>query len=113
MKVGDKVITSKGRFGSITNINGTRADVLMGTKTVEILLSELKSYVSTIPLSVWYIDKFDITQTERSEIIFVDNSTILYSNESYTNSILDSVSELLLKRLDNKDLIITKIKFVK
>lgn len=113
MKVGDKVITSKGRFGSITHIEGHRANVLMGNKTVEILLSELKQYALIIPLNVWYVDKFDVNQTKRSEIIFVDNSATIYDVDAHINPIAYLASEALLKRTNNKDLIITKITFVK
>ena len=43
MKITDKVVTSKGRFGTITNISidGTKAHVLMGKKEHEILITEL------------------------------------------------------------------------
>ena len=114
MEKGDKVITSKGRFGIITDINGIRATVTMGIKNVEILLKELKPYLATTPLNVWYIDKFDAQQKELSEIIFVENDIILYnSKDPYKNQLLDTVNISLAKRLNNNDLIITKIKFVK
>lgn len=118
MKVNDKVVTSKGRFGTITNIDefGLKAHVLMGHKEHEILLTELNLLSDTISINVSYVDKFDSTQIEKTEILHISRNTIIYDLQEeihdYRQPFLEHIKILLIKRLNNHDLLILKIKIV-
>lgn len=114
MKITDKVVTSKGRFGTIEDISidGTKAMVKMGHKVHEILISELNLLSNTIPFNVFYIDKFDANQTIKTEIVQVPKNTVIYDITSHNDAIINTVKLLLLKRLNNHDLLIQKIQLL-
>ena len=81
MKVKDRVVTSKGRFGIIDAISAdnTKAMVIMGHKSYEILIKELSVLENIIPINVTYVDKFDVTQEEHTCIINLSKNDIIYS----------------------------------
>lgn len=118
MKITDKVVTSKGRFGTIENIDefGIKAHVRMGLKVHEILLTELNLLSDTIPINVVYVDKFDSTQIQKTEVLNISKNTTLYDlqEELYNDKdvFMNQVKTLLIKRLNNHDLLILKIKLL-
>jgi len=114
MKITDKVVTSKGRFGTITNISidGTKAHVLMGKKEHEILITELNLLSDTIPINVEYLDKYDSKQIPKTEILHIPKNTIIYENSNKEIELFINTKLLLNKRLNNPDLIILKIKLL-
>ena len=114
MKITDKVVTSKGRFGTITNISidGTKAHVLMGKNEHEILITELNLLSNTTPINVEYVDKYDSQQISKTEILHINKNTLLYDSSHPENDFLINTKILLLKRLNNPDLLILKIKLL-
>ena len=112
MKVKDRVVTSKGRFGIIDAISAdnTKAMVVMGHKAHEILIKELSVLENIIPINVTYVDKFDVTQEEHTCILNLTKNDIIYSfNPTEQIIFIEKVKLLLNKRLNNYDLLIIKI----
>ena len=112
MKVKDRVVTSKGRFGIIDTISAdnTKAMVIMGHKTHEILITELSVLENIIPINVTYVDKFDVAQKEHTCILNLSKNDIIYSfNLTEQIIFIEKVKLLLNKRLNNHDLLIIKI----
>lgn len=112
MKITDKVVTSKGRFGTIESIDefGLKANVRMGHKVHEILITELNLLLDTIPFNITYVDKFDVTQTHKTEVLNISKNTIVYDLSLHgCDDFINIVKLLLLKRLNNHDLLILKI----
>ena len=70
---GDKVITSKGRFGRIYDTNGTVSKVIIGTNTFEILNSELLKVDNAKSIEVSYGINYADRLNPLKDIIYIHN----------------------------------------
>jgi len=110
-KVGDRVITSKGRFAKVESTNEKKSIIAIGSNLVEIYNKELlKLDNSKVTIVEYYKDFVDMYNSPLKEIIHIDKRIFLFDfNNPMTNHILEECTKKLVKRLGYSSIIITKI----
>ena len=113
-KEGDKVITSKGRFGIIAHSNDIKSIVQIGKKDIEIYNTELLLTSNAQSVDVeYYMDNVNIYVTPLKELIMIPSNTVIYDfNNPMDNTFINICKEKLTKRINYNSVIITKIKIV-
>lgn len=109
-KEGDKIITSKGRFGTIVSSNPKKSIINIGQNQYEIYNSELLLVDNSKAIEVeYYIDNVQYYNSPLKEIIYINKKCILFDfNKPLHNPIMDLCYDKLKKRI-NKNVIITKL----
>jgi len=110
-KPSDKVITSKGRFGIIESVSDKYAHVRMGNKVYEIYQAELLHVLSARGIEIeYYKDFINTYDSPLKEIIYVSKHIVLYDfNNPINDVVLNECKLKLIKRIDYKNVIITKL----
>lgn len=113
-KEGDRVITSKGRFGIITSIEGKYAHVKMGNKIHEIYQAELLPMLGSRGVEVeFYKDFINTFSIPDKEIVYIPKNIVAYDfSNPMTNNILDECKLKLIKRINYANIIIIKLKLI-
>jgi hypothetical protein len=110
-KVGDNIITSKGRFGKIELIKGVRADVKIGENIVELKLYQLIKVSGAKAIEVEF--KLDIYGDVMKDILYISDRIILFDRDRpMENEVLNKCVELLCKKNSIKKVIILKLNLV-
>lgn len=114
LKIGDRVITSKGRFGIIKSVHDKYTYVTMGNKVHEIYQNELLLLSNAKALEVeYYKDFINTYDLPNKEIIYISKRLTIYDfNNPMNNSIIDECKIKLMKRINYTNIIITKIKLI-
>jgi hypothetical protein len=112
-KEGDKIITSKGRFGVIIKSNLKKSIVSIGQKEHEIYNSELLLVDNAKAVEIeYYIDTVQYYNAPSKEIVYINKKCILFDfSKPLSNPIVDICYDKLRKRI-NKNVIITKLLLV-
>lgn len=114
LKQGDKVITSKGRFGKISSTNGKKSIVTIGSNNVEIYNTELYLVDNVKSIEVeYYRDKVEIYKPPLKDIVYVSKKLSLFDfNNPMANPILDECKIKVSKHINYNNIIITKLMIV-
>ena len=109
-KEGDKVITSKGRFGTILVTNDFKSIISIGVNKFEIYNKELLLVDNAKSIEVeYYVDSVNHYDSPQKEILYINKKCIIFDfNNPLKNPILDLCYDKLKKRVD-KNVIITKL----
>jgi len=110
-KSGDKVITSKGRFGHLESVTEKKAIVVIGKKKHEIYLTELISSSNAKAIDVeYYMDYVDRFVTPLKELVYIPSKVMIFDYYNpMDNTFLDICKLKLIKRINYKNVIITKV----
>ena len=112
-KEGDKVITSKGRFGIIKSINDNKAQIQIGNNTFEIDTIELLHKDNAKSIEVEYQEGKLFGSPILKEMLYIPKKLVIYDyNNPMSNTVLDYCKEKLIKRINKPDLLILKLYLV-
>lgn len=114
IEVGSKVITSKGRFGIVEFIVNHKAIVKIGAKTHEIYISELLlcDNAKSIELE-YYCGGFSPFDKPEKDIVHISKKLTAYDFQNpLENKLLEACKEKLVKRVNNNNVVITKINLI-
>ena len=115
LNIGDRVITSRGRFGRIEEISSDKAKVIIGKNLIELQLNELISVKGVKAIEVEYHKShYDrgIVSIEK-DIVFISSRIIVFDyNSPMDNNILTECKNYLKKKHELNDILILKLRMV-
>jgi len=103
---GDWVITSRGRYGKISDICGDIAKVKIGSKSIDIALDQLTLSKDGCLFIVHYTLKGDTVENKQS--LFIKRATCLFDLTNGSIDFYTTIKTILINKIQ-KELYITKI----
>ena len=115
MKDGDKVITSRGRFGKIKSITNERALVTIGNNEYQIRVEELILVDTCKAIEVeYYLDFLMYQVSPLKEMVYIEKKiTVFDIDKPMENRLLDAcLKALSIKLHTDKKIIIKKLNII-
>lgn len=109
-----KVITSRGRFGIVIEVNNDIAVVKMGKSLYDIYINELLLVNNAKAVEVeFYYDAVSMYSSAEKDIIYIDKKVCMYDySNPLDNQVLTIIKQKLSKKHSNKHVIVTKLNLI-